>query len=77
MMTQARMVPVGSNPKMFVRTDRVIGMEIVTRYAGTGEKYILTIHMEGMPSASVSFKTQYEAAQAACALMNEINEAAS
>ena len=53
MMTPGRMVPVGSNPKMFVRTDRVIGMEIVTRYAGTGEKYILTIHMEGMPSASV------------------------
>ena len=62
---------------MFVRTDRVIGMEIVTRYAGTGEKYILTIHMEGMPSASVFFNTQYEAAQAACALVNKINETAS
>ena len=77
MMTQARMVPVGSNPKMFVRTDRVIGMEIVTRYAGTGEKYILTIHMEGMPSASVFFNTQYEAAQAARQLSKKINEAAS
>jgi len=77
MMTQARMVPVGSNPKMFVRTDRVIGMEIVTRYAGTGKKYILTIHMDGMPTASVVFDTQYEAAEAACALMNKINEAAS
>lgn len=76
MMTQARMVPVGSNPKMFVRTDCVIGMEITRRYPADDE-HILTIHMEGMPSASVSFDTQYEAAQAACALVNEINEAAS
>ena len=72
MMTQARMVPVGSNPKMFVRTDRVIGMEIVT-----GKKYILTIHMDGMTEASVVFDSEYEAAQAACALMNKINEATS
>ena len=77
MMTEARMVPVGSSLKVFVRTDRVIGMEIVTRYAGTGKEYILTIHMEGMPSASVFFNTQYEAAQAACALMNKINGAVS
>ena len=77
MMTQARMVPVGSNPKMFVRTDRVIGMEIVTRYAGTGKKYILTLHMDGMTEASVVFDSEYEAAQAACALMNKINGAVS
>ena len=77
MMTQARMVPVGSNPKMFVRTDRVIGMEIVTRYAGTGKKYILTIHMDGMPTAGVVFDSEYEAAQAARQLSKKINEAAS
>ena len=75
-MTPGRIVPVGGNPKVFVRTDSVIGMEITRRYPADDE-HILTIHMEGMPSASVSFKTQYEAAQAACALMNEINEAAS
>ena len=75
-MTQARMVPVGSNPKMFVRTDRVIGMEITRRYSGEDE-YILTIHMDGMPTAGVVFDSQYEAVQAACALMNKINEAAS
>lgn len=76
MMTQARMVPVGSNPKMFVRTDRVIGMEIVRRYSGEDE-HILLIHMDGMPEASVVFDSGYEAAQAACALVNKINEAAS
>ena len=76
MMTQARMVPVGSNPKMFVRTDRVIGMEIARRYSGEDE-HILLIHMDGMPEASVVFDTQYEAAQAACALMNKINGAVS
>lgn len=76
MMTQARMVPVGSNPKMFVRTDRVIGMEIVRRYSG-GDEHILTIHMDGMPATTVVFDSQYEAAQAACALVNKINETAS
>jgi len=76
MMTQARMVPVGSNPKMFVRTDRVIGMEIVRRYSG-GDEHILTIHMDGMPEASVVFDSEYEATQAACSLMNKINGAVS
>lgn len=77
MMTQAQMIPVGrSNPKMFVRTDSVIGMEITRRYSGEDE-YLLTIHMDGMPTAGVVFDSEYEAAQAACALMNKINEATS
>jgi len=61
---------------MFVRTDRVIGMEIVRRYSG-GDEHILTIHMDGMPEANVVFDSQYEASQAACYLTNKINEAAS
>ena len=64
MMTQARMVPVGSSLKVFVRTDRVIGMEIVRRYSGEDE-HILTIHMDGMPEASVVFDSEYEATEAA------------
>lgn len=75
-MAQGLMVPVGSNPKTFVRTDQVIGMEITRRYSGEDE-CILTIHMDGRPATTVVFDTQYEAAQAACALMNKINEAVS
>lgn len=73
-MIQSRVVPVGSsNPTVFVRTDRVIGMEITRRYSG-GDEHALTIHMDGMPPACVVFDSNYEAVQAAVGLSNKINQ---
>lgn len=73
-MTNSRMVPVGKhNPTVFVRTDRVISMEITRRYAG-GDEHKLTIYMDGM-TAFASFDSDYEAAEAAVLLCNKINGA--
>ena len=74
-MTNSRMVPVGKhNPTVFVRTDRVISMEITRRFAGLDE-HRLTIYMDGMSTLFVSFDSEYEAAEAAVLLCNKINGA--
>jgi hypothetical protein len=67
-MTRALIVPVGShNTTAFVRTDRVIGMEIVQTN--------LVIHMDGMPQIIALFDSKNEAAEAAVKLANSINKA--
>jgi hypothetical protein len=65
-MTRALIVPVGShNTTAFVRTDRVIGMEIVNTN--------LVIYMDGMPQIISLFDSKNEAAVAAANLANSIN----
>lgn len=77
-MSNARVVPVGRhNPTVFVRTDLVASMEIISCPDGTGgvHGYELLIHMTGSRVHRMEFDFKSEAAEAAVLLCNKINGA--
>lgn len=78
-MNNSRVVPVGrTNPTVFVRTDQVIGMEIIARRTDSDEPlygYVLQVHLEGGRRFEAYFDHQSSASEAAVALCNKINGA--